>query len=64
MANIAKVTAMGKQSGIPLSKETLERLHLQRGDIVYLMETPNGVHVTPCLLDSAEAMPPRTPRQL
>jgi putative addiction module antidote len=56
MATTVKVTTVGSSTGIVLPKETLERLHLQRGDAVYLTETPHGVHVTPYRPDFAEAV--------
>ncbi len=51
-----KVTTIGSSTGIVLPKDVLERLHLQRGDTVYLTETPGGVQVTPYRPDFAEAI--------
>jgi putative addiction module antidote len=56
MPSTVKVTTVGSSSGIVLPKEVLERLHLQRGDSVYLTESPGGVHVTPYRPDFAEAV--------
>lgn len=56
MATTAKVTTVGSSSGIVLPKEILERLHLRRGDAVYLTETPSGVHLTPYRPDFADAI--------
>ncbi|MGA7884842.1 MAG: AbrB/MazE/SpoVT family DNA-binding domain-containing protein [Acidobacteriaceae bacterium] len=56
MATTAKVTTVGSSTGIVLPKEMLERLHLRRGDSVYLTETPTGVHLTPYRPDFAEAI--------
>jgi putative addiction module antidote len=56
MAASVKVTTVGSSTGIVLPKDVLERLHLQRGDSVYLTETPGGVHITPYRPDFAEAI--------
>lgn len=56
MATSVKVTTVGSSTGIVLPKDVLERLHLQRGDSVYLTETPGGVHITPYRPDFAEAI--------
>lgn len=56
MATVVKVTTVGSSTGIVLPKEVLERLHLQRGDTVYLTETPDGVHLTPYREDFAQAV--------
>lgn len=56
MATAVKVTTVGSSSGIVLPKEVLERLHLERGDVVYLTETPGGVQITAYRPDFAEAI--------
>jgi putative addiction module antidote len=56
MPATVKVTTVGSSSGIVLPKEVMERLQLQRGDSVYLTESPGGVHVTPYRPDFAEAV--------
>lgn len=56
MATTVKVTTVGSSTGIVLPKEVLERLHLQKGDSVFLSETPNGLHLTPYRPDFAEAI--------
>lgn len=56
MPHTVKVTTVGSSTGIVLPKDVLERLHLQRGDSVYLTESPGGVHITPYRPDFAEAV--------
>ena len=47
MATTVKVTTVGSSTGIVLPKEVLERLQIEKGDILYLTETPGGVQLTP-----------------
>jgi putative addiction module antidote len=47
MATTVKVTTVGSSTGIVLPKELLERLHIEKGDILYITETPGGVQLTP-----------------
>lgn len=56
MATTVKVITVGSSTGIVLPKDVLERLQLQKGDTVYLTETPEGVHITPYRPDFAEAI--------
>jgi putative addiction module antidote len=42
-----KITAIGNSSGVILPREVLARLRLERGDAVYLVETGDGVKLTP-----------------
>lgn len=42
-----KITAIGNSSGIVLSKEVLGKLHAKKGDTLYLIETVNGIELTP-----------------
>ena len=41
-----KLTQVGNSIGLILPKETLTRLHLEKGDTLYLTETPNGYRIT------------------
>ena len=43
----AKVTTVGNSIGIVLPKEVCERLQLKKGDSVTLVETEDGVRITP-----------------
>lgn len=56
MPTTVKVTTVGSSTGIVLPKEILERLHLRKGDSVYLSETPDGVHISPYRPDFDEAI--------
>lgn len=42
-----KVTAIGNSAGVVLPKEVLARLKLDKGDTVYLTESPDGYRLTP-----------------
>ena len=41
-----KLTQVGNSVGLILPKDALARLHLEKGDILYLTETPNGYRIT------------------
>ncbi len=47
MATTVKVTTVGNSVGIVLPKEMLARLNIQKGDTLYVTETPDGVQLTP-----------------
>jgi putative addiction module antidote len=42
-----KVTTIGSSAGIVLPKEALALLKVQKGDSVFLTESPDGVRLTP-----------------
>jgi putative addiction module antidote len=42
-----KVTTVGSSVGIVLPKEILTRLHVEKGDIVYLTDSPDGIRISP-----------------
>lgn len=42
-----KVTTVGSSSGIVLPKEALAKLRVQKGDTLYITETPNGIQLSP-----------------
>jgi putative addiction module antidote len=42
-----KVTTVGSSTGVILPTEVLDRLKIQRGDTLYLVETPDGYQLTP-----------------
>jgi putative addiction module antidote len=46
MAITVKLTTVGNSTGIILPKELLERLRLQKGDTLHVLETPNGIELT------------------
>ena len=45
--NSLKVTTVGNSTGVVLPKEILQRLRVERGDTLYVLETPNGIELTP-----------------
>lgn len=42
-----KVTTVGNSTGLVLPKEILQHLRIKKGDILYAIETPNGIELTP-----------------
>lgn len=42
-----KVTAVGNSMGILLPKEALHKMKAEKGDILYLIENPDGFTLTP-----------------
>lgn len=42
-----KLTQIGNSTGVVLPKEALEKLHVSKGDVIYLTETPDGFRITP-----------------
>jgi putative addiction module antidote len=42
-----KVTTVGSSTGVILPTEVLDRLKIQQGDTLYLVETPDGYQLTP-----------------
>ncbi|HEX4577235.1 MAG TPA: AbrB/MazE/SpoVT family DNA-binding domain-containing protein [Edaphobacter sp.] len=56
MATAVKVITIGNSVGIVLPKEILNRLHIEKGDSLYVIETPNGIELTPYDQDFAEEM--------
>jgi putative addiction module antidote len=42
-----KLTQIGNSVGMILPKEVLARLNLDKGDVVYLTEGPDGYRITP-----------------
>jgi putative addiction module antidote len=47
MAYKVKVTTVGNSTGIVLPKELLMKLKIEKGDTLYVTETPDGVQLTP-----------------
>ena len=46
MNTTVKVTAIGNSVGIILSKEIMARLHVEKGDQLFVTETPDGVKLS------------------
>ncbi len=42
-----KVTTVGNSSGVVLPREVLAKLKVQKGDTLYLVESPDGFRITP-----------------
>jgi putative addiction module antidote len=47
MPTTTKIIAIGNSFGIILPKETLTRLNVDKGDTLYMSETPAGFQVSP-----------------
>jgi putative addiction module antidote len=47
MTYTVKVTTVGSSTGIVLPKELLTKLNIQKGDTLYVTETPDGLKLTP-----------------
>ena len=47
MATTVKITTIGNSVGIVLPKEVLNRLHVEKGDSLYLTDAPDGVRLSP-----------------
>ena len=47
MATAVKVTTVGSSVGIVLTKDVLSRLKVEKGDMLYISETPNGIELSP-----------------
>lgn len=56
MANAVKVTTIGNSVGIILPKEILLKLNVAKGDSLYLVDTPDGITLSPYDQDFAEEM--------
>ena len=42
-----KVTTIGNSAGVVLTKEILQRLRIEKGDTLYVLETPHGIALVP-----------------
>ena len=47
MPATAKIISVGNSAGIILPKETLARMNVQKGDILYITESPQGIRLMP-----------------
>ncbi len=47
MTRKLKLTAIGNSTGVILPKELLEKLRVTRGDELMVLETPDGITLTP-----------------
>ena len=51
-----KLTAIGNSTGVVLPRELLEKLRVSRGDELMVLETPDGITLTPYDPEFAEQM--------
>jgi putative addiction module antidote len=56
MVTIVKITTIGNSVGIVLPKEVLAKLKVEKGDSLYLVDTPEGIQLTPYDQDFAAEM--------
>ncbi len=56
MATAAKIITIGNSVGVILPKEILNRLHVEKGDTLYVSETADGIQLTPYDHNFAEEM--------
>ena len=47
MTKALRLISIGNSTGLVLPREVLERMRVERGDQLYLVETPRGFEVTP-----------------
>ena len=47
MAYTLKLTTIGNSVGLVLPRELLVKLRVEKGDNVYVLETPGGIELTP-----------------
>ena len=56
MINSLKITTVGNSAGVVLPREILERLRVGKGDLLYAIETENGLELSPYDPEFAEQM--------
>lgn len=42
-----KLTTIGNSTGLVLPRDILRRLRVDKGDLLHVVETPNGIELTP-----------------
>ncbi len=47
MATTVKLTRIGNSTGVILPREILDRLRVGKGDVLSVVETPDGFELTP-----------------
>ena len=47
MGSVVKITTVGSSAGIVLPKEILAKLRVEKGDSLYVTDTPGGIQLTP-----------------
>jgi putative addiction module antidote len=53
---IIKLTTVGNSVGVVLPRELLAKLRVNKGDVLYVVETPDGIELTPYRPDFAQQM--------
>lgn len=56
MTRRLKLTAIGNSTGVVLPKDLLEKLRVGRGDELMVLETPDGIRLTPYDAEVSEQM--------
>lgn len=56
MTRKVKLSAIGNSTGVVLPREILERLHVERGDELSVVETADGIMLTPYDPELADQM--------
>jgi putative addiction module antidote len=56
MTRKLKLTAIGNSTGVILPRELLEKLRVERGDELMVLETPDGIKLTTYDPEFAEQM--------
>lgn len=51
-----KLTQIGNSTGVVLPREILEKLRVDRGDVLSVVETPDGIELTPYDPEFADQM--------
>lgn len=51
-----KITTVGNSAGVVLPREILERLRVEKGDVLFATETANGIELRPYDEEFAEDM--------
>ena len=51
-----RVTTVGNSAGVILPKDILEHLRVSKGDVLYLVEEPDGYKITPYNKEFVEQM--------
>ena len=47
MAMSLKLMTVGNSTGVIFPKELLEKMRVQKGDLLHVLETPDGIKLTP-----------------
>jgi len=47
MGHTLKITTVGNSAGVVLPRELLDRLRVEKGDLLYVIQTKDGIELTP-----------------